>query len=363
MRTSKRVLWLLCGLAFVLGLFCALVDTANERAQSEPALESLKRLRSLRQQYETGLIPVKRASNLGSVVFTASERPYGVVLLFTSTAQEATCGLCLYLRHQVGQISRLVKQANARYESKGQLSVFFLMVDMDASNEKEVLPWLQTLQISTLPALIYVPAGVPSPNAKQVVRFRPEPPPTGDGLDGSALAGWVLRHTNADMQRLGRRPTLRISMGGPVYVIPALRRNWPLVCLLLCAALLLGWWFKWHQQPVTWFVLTLLMYSFALGGGHGWIIQGTPLFLWEGGRIRLRSNRPGVRRRGPASQDALAAEGFIEAGRYLLIAALMIALDRLPRKIQRSSLQLLCALAMLLLLAYLCKGILHMPMM
>jgi hypothetical protein len=267
------------------------------------------------------------------------------------------------MRHQIGLVSQLARQANIRFESKGQLPVFFLMVDMDTNNEQEILPWLQRLQISALPALVYVPAGTGSPDASQIVRYRPELPPAGDGLDRGAIAKWVMQHANANMQRLGRRPALRISVGGPVYVIPTLRRNWRFVCLLLVMVVLIGWRRKWHQRTTTWLTLVLLLYSFALGGGHGWIIQGTPLFSWEGDRLRLRSNSPGARRRGPAPHDALAAEGFIEVGRYMLIAALMVALDRLPRKIQHASLQLLCALTILLILMYLCSGILNVQLM
>jgi hypothetical protein len=336
---------------------------AAAAATTSAATEVVQRLKDLRQNYETGVIPVRRASSLERTVFGSKERPFGVLLFVTATEQESNCGLCAYMRHNLELVARLVKRSNARYEARGQLPVFTLMVDLTSKNQNEFVPWLQKLKIPLLPSVLYIPANADIAPDAEYARFRPGPPPAGDGMDRKAFAEWVMRQVNADMQRLGRQPPLRLRVGGPVYVVPTLRRHWLLVLSLFVAGLYLGWRWRWYQRTGTWLAFVLLLYAFALGGGHGWIIQGTPLFVWDGERIRVRSTNPYARRRGPVPPDALAAEGFIHAARYILTAALMLALDRLPRKTRRSWQYLLCVSVLYGLLAYSCYDLLRTPLL
>lgn len=95
---------------------------------------------------------------------------------------------------------------------------------------------------------------------------------------------------------------------------------------------------------------------FVLGGGHDWIIHGKPLYAWRGTQLQLRSDGNGgdQHRRQQSAPYDVAAEGFVNVGAYVLMAALMLALERVPRKMQSGAAQagvagfILCALAVLL---------------
>ncbi|KAK4535517.1 hypothetical protein CDCA_CDCA05G1542 [Cyanidium caldarium] len=322
-----------------------------------PPADRRSALAAHRGRSESGLIPVRHASSLEKFVLSGP-RDYAVVLLLSTASQPGACPLCDYVVRQLMPVARAVKRQNERLAGRGQLQVFFLLADVGAANQREMIAALSRLGVNVLPTLLYVPPGDGGDSAvSSTVPFRFEAPPKGDGLDGRAMAAWLLRLANQAVPTDRRAPPLRITIGGPVYVVPAVRRHWRLCAATLASAVTAALYSGLHRRRYTWLALVLLLYMFVVGGGHGWIINGTPLFMWDGERL-VWSMGSTSRMKGPSGPNALAAEGFLEVTKYVVIAALMVALDKLPRRAPRGWSQVAVAAPMLALLTSLLRAVL-----